>query len=121
MPRQRASHTEPCVALTLDIDWAPDFVIDFAADLLIRRRVKATWFVTHSSPAVDRLRDHPELFELGIHPNFLPGSSQGKTVAEVLSFCRACVPEARSMRTHALVQSSGLLGDVMCQGWIERD
>jgi hypothetical protein len=97
------------IAITLDIDWAPDFVIDFAAERLIAGGVRATWFITHESPAVERLKAHPDLFELGIHPNFLAGSSHGSTPEDVLAFCAALVPEARCVRTHALVQSSPLL------------
>lgn len=115
------SSRKPVAAVTLDIDWAPDFVIDRVAQMLLERGVKCTWFVTHESAAVDRLREHPELFELGIHPNFLPGSTQGATAAEVMAFCRRCVPEARSMRTHSLVQSSVLLNTVVAEGWIKRD
>lgn len=101
------------IALTLDIDWAPDFVIDWVAKKLIKSSVKATWFVTHACPAVDRLRKRPDLFELGIHPNFLPGSTHGSTTEEVLDYCMRLVPEARSMRTHGLVQSTQLLELVM--------
>jgi hypothetical protein len=101
------------VGLTLDVDWAPDCVIDHVAAELRRSGVPATWFVTHAAAAVERLRETPALFELGIHPNFLPGSSHGATVREVLSHCMRLVPEARSMRTHSLVQSSPLLGQVV--------
>ena len=101
------------VLLTIDVDWAPDFVIDFVAQHLVESRVRATWFITHQSPAVERLRRHPELFELGIHPNFLPGSSHGRTTAEVLVHCMGLVPDAKSMRTHALVQSTPLLTCVL--------
>ena len=59
------------LVLTLDMDWAPDCAIDFVSEELVSREVRATWFVTHASPAVHRLREHPELFELGIHPNNL--------------------------------------------------
>jgi hypothetical protein len=95
-------------AVTLDLDWAPDFMIDAAAQALLDRRVKATWFVTHASPAVERLRDHPDLFELGIHPNFLAGSSHGSTPQEVVAHCAALVPGARAVRTHCLLQSTPL-------------
>ena len=103
------------MALTIDIDWAPDFMIDFAAEALAARRVCATWFVTHSSPAVDRLRQHPKLFELGIHPNFQPGSTHGKEWAEVLDHCMGLVPDATSMRTHDLFQSTKLLDMIITQ------
>jgi hypothetical protein len=97
------------VAITLDVDWAPDHAIDTVAGHLIEHSVRATWFVTHASPAIDRLRGRPDLFELGIHPNFAPGSSHGDTPEAVLDHCMALVPEARAMRTHGLVQSTALL------------
>lgn len=101
------------IILTLDIDWAPDFVIEQVARTLIKQRVKATWFITHSSPALALLRHNPELFELGIHPNFLPHSTHGTSTEEVLQHCMSLVPEATSMRTHAGVQSVPLLNQVM--------
>lgn len=106
------SSATDCI-LSLDLDWAPDAAIDAVAQLLIERSVPATWLVTHASPAVDRLRDHAGLFELGIHPNFLPGSTHGSTTAEVLDHCMALVPDAVSMRTHALVQSTPILSEVL--------
>lgn len=99
--------------ITLDLDWAPDFIIDSVANYLIKSQVCATWFVTHPSPAVERLRQHTDLFELGIHPNFLPGSTQGRTPEEILQYCMQIVPDARSMRTHGLVQSSSLIGTII--------
>lgn len=99
--------------ITLDIDWAPDYAIDFAASLLIEAQVRATWFVTHDSPAVERLRQHPHLFELGIHPNFLPGTTHGNTESEILSHCMEFVPQARVVRTHGLVQTSNLLEKII--------
>jgi hypothetical protein len=99
--------------VTLDLDWAPDFAIDAAAELLQRHRVKATWFVTHMSPAVERLRAAADLFELGIHPNFLPGSTHGATPEQVLAHCMGLAPDARAFRTHDLVQSTSLLDVVL--------
>ena len=95
--------------LTLDIDWAPDFVIDRVAQILIENGVKATWFVTHQSEAIERLRASNELFELGIHPNMLYGSTHGKTEDEVLTYIKHIVPDAISMRTHSLYQTSSWL------------
>jgi hypothetical protein len=95
--------------LTLDVDWAPDAIIDSVAALLIERRVKATWFVTHRSPAVERLGRRRDLFELGIHPNMLPGSTHGATEDDVLAHILEIVPGAVAMRTHGLYQSSNFL------------
>ena len=101
------------IGIALDIDWAPDFVIDSVARKLIEARTPATWFVTHQSKAVARLAERPDLFELGIHPNFLPGSTHGKSVDEVLDAVMKMAPEAVSMRTHGLVQSTSILDRVM--------
>src|SRR5260370_36233031 len=86
------------LVLTLDIDWAPDFVIDHVAQRLIEHQVCATWFVTHASPAVDRLRRRPDLFELGIHPNFFPGSTQSQEPRQDLKFCLDLDSQPRRLR-----------------------
>jgi hypothetical protein len=109
------------VVLTIDIDWAPDFTIDFVAEQLISRQVRATWFVTHMSPAVARLKQYPDLFELGIHPNFLSGSTHGDTPDAVLQHCITLVPEASSVRTHMLFQSTLLLQQILAQTRITTD
>lgn len=101
--------TEGTMALAIDIDWAPDFLIDETATMLAAAGVKATWFVTHESAALERLRDRPELFELGIHPNCLPGSTHGSGDAECLEHVKSIVPEAVSMRTHGLYQTTNFL------------
>ncbi|AZL72917.1 polysaccharide deacetylase WbmS family protein [Pseudomonas oryziphila] len=95
--------------LTLDVDWAPDVVIDHVAELILAQGVKATWFVTHWSPAIERLAQHPAHFELGIHPNFLKGSSHGESVADVVAFCRDMLPKARSVRTHSLCMNGEIM------------
>jgi hypothetical protein len=101
------------MALTLDVDWAPDFVIEHTASILLDAGVKATWFVTHDSPAIRELRNHPDLFELGIHPNFHAGSTQGKTPEDIVRYCATVVPEARVYKSHALLESTHLLEVVM--------
>jgi hypothetical protein len=97
------------VVVTLDVDWAPDPLVDDVAGRLAAAGVPATWFVTHASPALDRLRARSDLFELGIHPNFRPGSSHGATPEAVLDHVMALVPEAVSSRSHGVVQSGRLL------------
>jgi hypothetical protein len=92
--------------VTFDLDWAPDFVIDWLAKRLIEVGVRAAWFVTHHSPAIERLRAESDLFELGIHPNLHPGSTHGNDTSSVLKHCMEIVPEAGAIRTHGLVQST---------------
>ena len=106
--------------ITLDVDWVPDFVIDWVAEILIEHGVCATWFLTNKSIFLEQL-DINTPFELGIHPNFLPGSSQGDSPDEVLEYCMNLLPDARSMRTHALVQSTQLLAKVISQTPVAND
>ena len=97
-------------ALTFDIDWAPDFAILYCLNLLDDARCKATFFATHSTSLNQEIvnRGH----DLGIHPNFLPNSSQGASVQAIISECLSYAPDAWCMRTHALVQSSPLLHEI---------
>lgn len=108
-------------ALIFDVDWAPDFAVEYAVEILASRNVKSTWFATHESRTLHVMRAHSDLFELGIHPNFLPGSTHGSSPAEVLSHCMELVPEAASVRSHSLVQSTVLLDHIMRRGTITAD
>lgn len=96
-------------ALSIDVDWAPDFVIETISSELRQYGIKATWFVTHDSPALHRVLRGTDLFEIGIHPNFGLQSSHGETPDQILTFMRTLVPDAVSMRTHQFHQSSRLL------------
>jgi hypothetical protein len=72
--------------------------------------VQGTFFVTHPSDVIaDLARDG---HHVGIHPNFLPKSSQGDSVEEIVEYLLRIAPSAVAMRTHALVQSTPLLGRV---------
>lgn len=93
--------------LTFDVDWAPDFAIDEILVMLRAKKTKATFFITHSSDIVqDILSDG---HEVGLHPNFLPSSSQGQTVEAVMDYLLNIYPEATSIRMHSLFQSTPLL------------
>tara|TARA_B110000046_G_scaffold177262_1_gene203824 strand:- start:5412 stop:6131 length:720 start_codon:yes stop_codon:yes gene_type:complete len=97
------------VLLTFDIDWAPDFAIKPIVEFLIKKEIPSIWFVTHNSIVLDQMRDRPDLFELGIHPNFFPNSTQGSNENDIFENLIKIVPEARCMRTHGLYQSSNLI------------
>ena len=100
------------IFLTFDIDWAHDQVLSDTIDLVEQANVEATWFVTHDTPLLDRMRANPK-FELGIHPNFnflLNGDARnGRTPEEVLDRLLQVVPEAKSVRCHSMTQNSNLL------------
>ena len=96
--------------LTFDIDWAPNFVISHCLNLLDSANCKATFFATHSTPLNNEIVERGH--NLGIHPNFLKGSSHGSNVKEIISECLSYAPHAWCMRTHSLMQSSPLLHEI---------
>jgi len=97
------------IAITIDVDWTLDEVIAKIAILLIKYTLKATWFVTHNSLEIQKLKKYPELFELGMHPNFAENSTQGENFKEIMNFLFKIVPGAKSARMHGLIQSTDLL------------
>ncbi len=103
------------VFLTFDIDWAPDHVLNYVIDIVEKKDCAATWFVTHDTPLLDRLRENDK-FELGIHPNFNPLLEPSQkhqkydSVREIVDYLMCLVPEARSVRSHSVVSSSRVTG-----------
>ncbi len=98
--------------LTIDMDWAHDLVLADTIDLVESAGVPATWFVTHDTPLIKRIKEIKH-FELGIHPNFnyLLQNDQrnGRTAQEVVEKLLDIVPNATSVRSHSMTQSSQLL------------
>lgn len=100
------------IFLTFDIDWAHDDVLDYSIRLVEKADVCATWFVTHETKLLDRLRENPK-FELAIHPNFnflLNGDlSKGGNVRHIIEKMMDIVPDASSVRSHSMTQSTNIL------------
>lgn len=98
--------------LTFDLDWCSDAVLDTVINMVEEAGIAATWFITHETRLLDRLRANAD-FELGIHPNFNPllegNTCYGKTIHEVVAHYKAIVPEAVSVRSHSMTQSSRIL------------
>ena len=50
---------EENIALTFDIEWAHDEILLDTVNILEKAGASVTWFVTHDTPILGRLRDHP--------------------------------------------------------------
>lgn len=87
------------VCLTMDIDWASEYAIEQALALFEKRNLPVTVFVTHKSKVIDQALEQKKI-KCGIHPNFMPDSSQGGTYKEVVDFCFDLLPQARLFRAH---------------------
>lgn len=97
------------VIFTSDIDWAPDAVIDDTVKLFTEHQTHCTFFATHKTPALEHLNEN--LFEIGLHLNFtsLLSGSSSRSADSILTELVENFPEAKGVRSHALVHSSGLL------------
>jgi hypothetical protein len=95
------------IFLTFDIDWAIDEVLLDTIDI-IHPPLQATIFATHATPVLETIREKDNL-ELGIHPNFRPLlNGAGGAYTQIIDDILQIVPEARSTRSHALVQGSDI-------------
>ncbi|MBA4097836.1 MAG: hypothetical protein C0484_13855 [Rhodospirillum sp.] len=93
---------EPVFCFTSDVDWASEFCIRELRTILDEFQIHPTIFVTHRSEEIERWAGA----ELGIHPNFLPGSSHGSSVQEVIAHVLGLVPSAKSFRSHCFFDNS---------------
>ena len=107
------------IFLTLDTDWACDEVLNYVIDIIEEyQNLKVTWFLTNETKVLERLLKNED-FELGIHPNFnrlLEGDlSSEQSQDEVINNMINIVPEAVSVRSHSMMQSSKII-DVFYKG-----
>lgn len=120
MSRGRASlfeeiATRPVFSVTADQDWAPDWALAQMLELFDASAVPLHLFVTNESPSMraDRLAE----LTLGIHPNFLPGSTQGDDADEVIESCLSIVPAATTFRCHGFIDSTRIVWNLADRGF----
>jgi len=98
------------IHLTFDIDWAPNFCLENLLEILDKENIKVSFFSTHETSLNKEIINQGH--NLGIHPNFLENSTQGKNFEEIINNLLKINPEATSIRTHSLYQSSYLLNKI---------
>jgi len=99
------------ICITLDLDWAPEKVIQDALEMLVRAGIKATIFATHASQFLDKLDRNQ--FDVGLHPNFQRSNGD---YAGILSELKNLYPRALGARSHSLFVSSPILKSYIAQG-----
>ncbi len=98
------------IAITFDIDWAPEDSIEECINICIEQDIKATFYATHQSKALNNILNNTQ-FEIGIHPNFLPGSTQGEDFDSIMNNLLSYYPNSVTIRTHSLYQSTKMYGE----------
>jgi len=87
--------------ITFDVDWAPDYMIQHALDILQPYDVGVTFFATHETPLLKKIAAEGR-HEVGVHPNLAPESSQGKGFDAVFRSLASWYPGAIGCRFHVL-------------------
>jgi len=107
--------SRPVFSLTADQDWAPDWALAEMLELLEASGVPLHLFVTNDSPSLHGRRA-PELTR-GIHPNFLPGSTQGADTDEIIESCLSLVPDATTFRCHGYFDNTRIVWNLAARGF----
>jgi hypothetical protein len=108
------------LCFTTDIEWAPDWAIRDLFELADQHGVPLTPFLTHRSDYLERrlgMRDVISSGNVGVHPNFLPGSTHGATVDDVIATTKALWPDAVSFRSHCFYDDTRMLRKMAASGF----
>ena len=90
---------EPVLCFTADVDWASEESLEECHRLFESFGVKVTYFMTHPSKVLQSLHDKSAV-NVGIHPNFLKGSSHGEDFESVIEYCTTQLPKTECFRSH---------------------
>ncbi len=105
------------LCFTTDIEWAPDWAIRDLFELADQHGVPLTPFLTHRSQYLARRLMEDDTADVGLHPNFLPGSTHGATVDEVIATTQAFWPDAISFRSHCFYDETRMLRKMAEKGF----
>ena len=109
------------IVFTCDIDWAPEFAIDYTIDFFENLGIKLTLFATHSSNVVKSSG-----LEIGIHP-YLSRVTE-PDYQKVINDLKNIYPDAIGSRTHRnyfgyttpkYLTNAGLKYDISVVNWLQ--
>ncbi|AOW12647.1 hypothetical protein LPB72_16595 [Hydrogenophaga crassostreae] len=104
------------VALTMDIDWAPDYAVEAVLELVSNAGMKITAFATHQSPL---LIQSQKFVEIGLHPdNTRPHPVHG--FSQKITKLREMYPDSIGLRCHRNFFGQNI-SDFAVQSGIEYD
>ncbi len=93
----------PTIAITIDIDWASEVVIELTLDYFIKRNIPITVFSTHDSMV---LRDRFKELKIGLHPYFSTDSDHGTTIDATIEHIQKLPHNIKAYRCHRYIVSN---------------
>lgn len=103
------------ICFTCDIDWASEYAIEQTLDYFDRQSIPITLFVTHPSDVIAKALKSGKI-RAGLHPNFMPQSSQGSDFDEIINYCFHIVPDAISFRSHRYFDVNDIMEKFSAKG-----
>ena len=108
------------LAITFDIDWAPDEVVDYCIERIVSAGVKATLFCTdherdrsvRSSNLAERYKQYTDHLEFALHPNFLFDEKPAAVFERLLKH----YPNAKGFRSHNALTGGEVLFSAVEKG-----
>lgn len=103
--------------LTSDVDWASETAIRISHRHFEEAGHRVTYFLTHPSEYLDGLLASGAI-DAGIHPNFLPDSSQGNSFKEVMDYCEKLLPgPGKVFRCHRFFDVNDITEELYARGY----
>ncbi len=91
------------IAVTIDIDWASEYAIEYTLDYFEKNKIPVTVFTTHDSNAIKNRLDN---LEVGLHPYFDINSSHGATIERTIEAVLQLPHNIKAYRCHRFVTSN---------------
>lgn len=95
----KLSHS-PAFCFTSDMDWANEEAIGHLLSFFKKKKLPLTSFVTHNSEKINEYYSK-DANHIGLHPNFLNGSSHGTEYKEIIKNVSSIWPQAKCFRSHS--------------------
>jgi SAM-dependent methyltransferase len=108
--------TTPLYCLTSDVEWASDYVVRQFLEIIADYGIRPTLFATHPSRVLEEAHARGAI-ELGIHPNFLPGSSHGSDHLSVIECMCRMFPHASTFRSHCFYDNTQVTREFVRRGF----
>ncbi len=106
---------EPVFCLSCDTDWASDYALEQFDALLRDYEIRPTIFATGPSTVLNAMQ-REDRAEIGIHPNFLPGSTHGSEPTEIIDTLMNWFPGSEGFRCHSFVDSTPISMEMARRG-----
>jgi len=106
----------PLFCITADAEWASEYALEDFLLILAARGIKPTLFATHASPLLEKAFAEGAI-ELGVHPNFLPGSTHGADIDSVIEHICGLFPQATTFRSHCFCDSTPIARQMYSRGF----